>query len=140
VPVQDISRQWTVHFDPKWGGPATAQFPALVSWPTRPEPGIRFYSGTAVYEKSFALPASPALPPGDALLLDLGNLRELAEIKVNGKSCGIVWCPPFRADISAAVKPGENKLEVEVVNFWPNRIIGDASLPPAERFTRTNRK
>jgi hypothetical protein len=138
VPVQDISRQWTVHFDPKWGGPATAQFPALVSWPTRPEPGIRFYSGTAVYEKSFALPASPALPPGDALLLDLGNLRELAEIKVNGKSCGIVWCPPFRADISAAVKPGENKLEVEVVNFWPNRIIGDASLPPAERFTRTN--
>jgi len=138
VPVQDISGRWTVHFDPKWGGPATAQFPSLVSWPTRPEPGIKFYSGTAVYEKSFDLPVSPAPSPGEKLLLDLGSVRELAEIKVNGKSCGIVWCPPFRADISAAVKPGENKLEVGVVNFWPNRIIGDASLPPAERFTRTN--
>ncbi len=65
-------------------------------------------------------------------------MRELAEVKVNGKSCGIVWCPPFRVDITSAVKPGENKLEIEVVNFWPNRIIGDASLPPDQRLTQTN--
>jgi hypothetical protein len=70
--------------------------------------------------------------------LDLGEIHELAEVKVNGKSCGIVWCPPFRADVTGGVVPGENKLQVEVVNFWPNRIIGDASLPPAERFTKTN--
>jgi hypothetical protein len=57
---------------------------------------------------------------------------------VNGKSCGIVWCPPFQVDISDAVKAGENKLEIQVVNFWPNRIIGDASLPPDQRLTRTN--
>ena len=63
---------------------------------------------------------------------------EFAEIKVNGKSCGIVWCPPWRAEITDAVKPGENKLQIEVVNFWPNRIIGDASLPTNQRLTRTN--
>jgi len=59
-------------------------------------------------------------------------------VKVNGKSCGITWTPPFRADITGAVKSGANRLEIEVVNFWPNRIIGDASLPPAQRLTRTN--
>ncbi len=136
--VQDLSGPWTVHFDPKWGGPATAQFDSLVSWPERPEPGIKFYSGTAVYEKTFDLSVPPATFSGEKQLLDLGSVHALAEIKVNGKSCGIVWCPPFRADISDAVTPGENKLEVEVVNFWPNRIIGDASLPAAERLTRTN--
>ena len=132
--VQKISGSWAVHFDPKWGGPVSASFDSLVGWQTRPESGIKFYSGTATYEKTIYLPDL-----GDkTLLLDLGFVRELAEIKVNGKSCGIVWCPPFRADISMAIKPGENKLEIEVVNFWPNRIIGDASLPLEKRFTRTN--
>lgn len=133
-PVQEINGSWTVRFDPKWGGPETVQFDSLVSWPTRPEPGIKFYSGTATYEKTFEL----AAPVKSKLQLDLGNVRELAEVKVNGKSCGIVWCPPWRVDISHAVKTGENKLEIEVVNFWPNRIIGDASLPPDQRLTKTN--
>jgi len=138
-PFQEISGPWTVHFDPKWGGPASAQFDSLVDWTTRPEPGIKFYSGTAVYEKSFDLPdSSPVTRHSSRIILDLGNVFELAEVKVNGKSCGIVWAPPFRVDITDAVKPGENKLEIDVVNFWPNRIIGDASLPPDRRFTQTN--
>jgi len=134
----EIPGAWTVHFDPKWGGPETAQFDSLVSWPTRPEPGIKFYSGTAVYEKTFNLPVPSATVPGEKLFLDLGEVRELAEVKVNGKPCGIVWCPPWRVEVTEAVKWGENKLQIEVVNFWPNRIIGDASLPLAERLTRTN--
>ncbi len=138
-PVQEISGAWTVHFDPKWGGPESAQFDSLVSWPTRPEAGIKFYSGTAVYEKTFDLSAGSRITNHESkLFLDLGGVRELAEVKVNGQSCGTLWCPPFRADVTAAVKPGENKLQIEVVDFWPNRIIGDASLPPAQRFTRTN--
>jgi hypothetical protein len=68
----------------------------------------------------------------------LGDARELAEVKLNGQSCGIVWCPPWRVNVTNVVKPGENKLQIEVVNFWPNRIIGDASLPPAQRLTQTN--
>ncbi|MGA2853415.1 MAG: glycosyl hydrolase [Verrucomicrobiota bacterium] len=137
-PVREISGAWTVRFDPKWGGPASAPFDRLASWTTRPEPGIKFYSGTAVYEKSFDLPQSAIRDPQSKLWLDLGGVRELAEVKVNGKSCGIVWSPPFRLDISGAVKPGENKLEIEVVNFWPNRVIGDANLPPEQRLTKTN--
>jgi hypothetical protein len=137
-PVQEISGAWTVHFDPKWGGPASVEFDNLASWTTRVEPGIKFYSGTATYEKNFDLPVQSAAVPGAKLLLDLGDVHELAEVKVNGRPCGIVWCPPCRVDITSAANPGKNKLEIEVVNFWPNRIIGDASLPLEQRLTRTN--
>jgi hypothetical protein len=137
-PFQEISDAWTVHFDPKWGGPETAQFDSLVSWPTRSEPGIKFYSGTATYEKTFSLNDLKLKTQNSRLILDLGNVRELAEVKVNGQSCGTIWCPPWRVDVTDAVKPGENKLQIEVVNFWPNRLIGDASLPEAQRLTRTN--
>ncbi|HUC85287.1 MAG TPA: hypothetical protein VL970_08855, partial [Candidatus Acidoferrales bacterium] len=143
--VRELSGPWTVHFDPKWGGPASAQFDSLASWTARPEPGIKFYSGTATYENNFDLP--PRTPDAKSrtpdpqprpLFLDLGDVHELAEVKVNGKSCGIAWCPPFRVKVSDAVIPGENKLQIEVVNFWPNRIIGDASLPKKQRLTQTN--
>ncbi len=136
-PREELAGPWTVRFDPKWGGPASAQFEQLVSWSERPEPGIKYYSGTATYTKTFDLP--PASPtPGQRVWLDLGNVRELAEVRLNGKALGIVWAPPFRVEITGAVKPAGNALEVEVVNFWPNRIIGDASLPPEQRLTRTN--
>jgi hypothetical protein len=137
-PQQELGGSWTVTFDPKWGGPASAPFDSLVSWPQRPEPGIKFYSGTATYLKTFDLPESAISHQPSAILLDLGNVRELAEVRVNGQSLGVVWTPPFRVDITAAVKPGANRLEIEVVNFWPNRIIGDASLPPDQRLTKTN--
>ena len=137
-PVQKLSGAWTVHFDPKWGGPASAQFDSLVSWPTRSEPGIKYYSGTAVYEKTFELADTPLNIKHSRLFLDLGEVRELAEVKLNGKSCGTVWCPPWSVEVTDAVKAGENKLQIEVVNFWPNRIIGDASLPKDQRLTRTN--
>jgi hypothetical protein len=136
--LAEISGAWMVHFDPKWGGPESAQFDELVSWSVRTEPGIKFYSGTATYEKTFDLPQSAIGHRPSKIYLDLGNVHELAEVRVNGKSCGITWTPPFRVDVTDAVRPGENKLEIEVVNFWPNRIIGDASLPPAQRLTRTN--
>ncbi|MDR3457031.1 MAG: glycosyl hydrolase [Verrucomicrobiae bacterium] len=137
APGQEIAGDWTVHFDPKWGGPETAQFDSLVSWTTRPEPGIKFYSGTAVYEKTFDWKADGE-SSGKKVFLDLGNVRELAEVKVNGKSCGILWCPPWRVEVTAALRAGENNLQVEVVNFWPNRIIGDAGLPKEQRLTQTN--
>lgn len=133
--LADITGPWTVHFDPKWGGPETAQFDSLMDWTNRTEPGIKFYSGTAAYEKTFDFAGGRG---ASRIYLDLGNVHELAEVKVNGRSCGVTWCPPFRVDVTDALKSGKNKLQVEVVNFWPNRIIGDASLPPAQRFTRTN--
>jgi hypothetical protein len=134
-PLAELTGAWTVRFDPRWGGPGAVEFSTLTSWPTRSEPGIKFYSGTAVYTKTFDLPAAS---DKGRRFLDLGNVRELAEIRVNGKSCGITWAPPFRVDITDAVKPTGNTLEVEVVNFWPNRVIGDAALPVAQRLTKTN--
>ena len=138
TPVTELTGTWTVRFDPKWGGPAAVEFSHLVSWPKRDEPGIKFYSGTAVYEKTFELPSPTQTPKHQTLLLDLGNVHELAEVRVNGKFCGVMWSPPFRVDITDAVKPGVNQLEIEVVNFWPNRIIGDTTLPSDQRLTRTN--
>jgi hypothetical protein len=126
---------WQVAFDPKWGGPVTADFPRLMSWTGRPEPGIRNYSGTATYRQTFALPNGIA---GKRLSLDLGEVCELAEVRLNGQTLGVVWSPPYRVDITGVVKPTGNVLEIEVVNFWPNRIIGDAALPPSQRLTRTN--
>ena len=136
--LAEMDGAWVASFDTNWGGPTSAEFNSLVSWTERPEPGIKFYSGTATYTKTFELPNSKSETRNAKLFLDLGNVRELAEVKVNGKSCGVTWCPPFRVDITDAVKPGANKLEVEVVNFWPNRIIGDAALPKEQRLTRTN--
>ena len=135
--LSELSGAWTVRFDPKWGGPESAKFDSLVSWTTRPEPGIKFYSGTATYEKTFDWKLETGNRKAE-IFLDLGDVRELAEVKVNGKSCGILWCPPWRVDVTEALSPGENKLQIEVVNFWPNRIIGDASLPKEQRLTQTN--
>ncbi|HEY3914167.1 MAG TPA: glycosyl hydrolase, partial [Verrucomicrobiae bacterium] len=132
--MTELAGPWTVQFDPRWGGPDSVTFDKLESWTRRTEPGIKYYSGTATYHKTFTLPALT----GQKIMLDLGAVRELAEVKVNGSSCGILWTPPFRADITGAVHAGENSLEVEVVNFWPNRIIGDKALPLNKRFTRTN--
>lgn len=132
--TDELSGPWTVQFDPRWGGPVSARFDKLESWTARPEKGIKYYSGTSAYRNHFV--ASTA--PGDRLVLELGDVRELAEVKVNGQSCGIAWTPPFAVDITSAVKPGENSLEIDVVNFWPNRIIGDQFLPPEKRLTKTN--
>ncbi|MGB4727210.1 MAG: glycosylhydrolase-like jelly roll fold domain-containing protein, partial [Thermogutta sp.] len=101
-------------------------------------PGIRYYSGTAIYETEFTCTDQDLSAHGTHLWLDLGLVRELAEVFVNGRSCGVVWAPPFRVDLAGAVRAGKNELRIEVVNFWPNRIIGDASLPPEKRLTRTN--
>jgi hypothetical protein len=137
LPTFSIPGPWTVRFDPNWGGPGIVQFPQLVSWTQRPEEGIKFYSGTAVYQTSFDLPES-LRGPGQRVALDLGNVRELAEVRLNGKSLGVLWAMPFRVEVTDALKPTGNRLEIEVVNFWPNRVIGDQSLPPEKRFTRTN--
>jgi hypothetical protein len=133
APLAELAGPWSVRFDPRWGGPGAVEFASLASWPTRSEPGIKHYSGTATYTKMFDAP-----PPAGRVFLDLGKVRELAEVRVNGKSCGIVWAPPFRVEVTAALKPTGNVLEIEVVNFWPNRVIGDAALPVEKRLTKTN--
>ena len=134
--VQQITGPWKVRFDPEWGGPAETELGELTDWTGSSEEGIRYYSGKALYWKKFDL--SQPLVPGGQLFLDLGVVKNIAEVKLNGKNLGIVWTSPWRVDISETVKETGNVLEIEVINLWPNRLIGDAALPPGQRLTHTN--
>ncbi len=137
--AEEIAGPWEVSFDPKWGGPESAVFEKLGDWTKRPEPGIKYYSGTACYRKTFDLPET--MRQGKRrVYLDLGLVKDLATVRVNGKDLGVVWTAPWRVEITDALKPTGNRLEIDVVNLWPNRLIGDASLPPEKRYTVTNVK
>jgi hypothetical protein len=129
-----IAGPWRVSFDPKWGGPQSVVFEELDDWSKRPEESIRHYSGTATYRNRFKISAKPA----GRLYLHLGVVKNVAQVRINGHDAGIVWTAPWRVDIGGLVHPGENDLEIEVVNLWPNRLIGDAELPEERRMTKTN--
>ena len=135
LPVwQTLDDVWQVSFDPKWGGPAHADFPKLISWTDSPDPGIRDYSGTATYTREFNLPQTI---PSQAVL-DLGKVDVIASVAVNGQSFDDVWKPPFAINVTPALHPGKNHLEVKVANLWTNRLIADAKLPETQRLTWTN--
>jgi alpha-L-rhamnosidase len=142
-PVGVLLGPWDVAFDPAWMYPDNGTggkfvFEQLTDWTQRPENGIRYFSGTAVYRKTFPSPPAAA-EKGKELFLSLGDVREMARVRINGRDLGVVWCPPWRIPVPADVlKTMDNQLEIEVVNFWPNRLIGDAKLPAPERRTRTN--
>ena len=143
VQLQNLGGPWNVAFDPAWGGPTNAEFPELVSWTQRPEEGIKFYSGKATYRKKFDLSdAAGTAKETDRktkrLFLDLGNVKEVAEVRLNGKKLGILWCFPWRVDITRAVKPTGNVLEIDVINLCANRVIGDLNQPKEKRFTQTH--
>lgn len=136
-PLLELNGPWEVAFDPKWGGPEKITFDRLEDWAIRPEPGIKFYSGMAVYRKSFELPPGILKEHRSQILLDLGSVKNLARVRLNGRDLGIVWCAPWRVNLSAAVKPGANEIEITVANLWPNRLIGDLALPVEQRRTWT---
>ena len=126
--AREVSGPWSVRFAPGWGAPAQATFEKLVSWSSHADPAIKYYSGTAVYSAAFDLPRS-LLAKGQRLYLDLGRVEVMAEVKVNGKRFSLLWKPPYRLDITAVARAGQNTLEVAAVNLWPNRLIGDEQLP-----------
>jgi hypothetical protein len=127
--IATLKGPWQVSFDPKWGGPKEVQFDELKDWTQRPEDGIRYYSGTALYRKTFDLPSDIASQKNKKISIDLGEVNSMARVKVNGKNIGILWTAPWRVDISSANLKAHNLLEIEVVNLWPNRLIGDERLP-----------
>ncbi|MEI6950086.1 glycosyl hydrolase [Paraflavisolibacter sp. H34] len=124
----ELQGSWTVSFPPGLGAPAQVVLPRLASLHRHAEEGVKYFSGTATYTKKFTVPAS-ALAAGRSLFLDLGRVEVMAEVTVNGKPLGMLWKPPFLVDITGAARAGENVLEVQVTNLWPNRLIGDEQLP-----------
>lgn len=129
--VDELTGPWDVGFDPKWGGPAEVKFDKLEDWTKRPEPGIRYYSGTATYRKVFSLPESEISNLKSRIFLSLGIVNHIARVRLNGRDLGVVWCAPWGVEIPAGLlKPTGNELEIEVTNVWANRLIGDEQEPP----------
>ncbi len=128
-----LTGPWTLTFPPKWGAPPSVQMANLTSWTDSSVDGVKYFSGTATYSKTVQAPTI-WFRPGQHVWIDLGTVRDIAEVKVNGKSAGMVWAPPYRVDVTSALKPGANKLEIEVTNEWTNRIIGDRLLPADQKI------
>lgn len=124
---------WTVSFQPGRGAPSSVSMKTLSPLNENANMGIRYFSGIATYKTSFT---PPKVKAGQNLLLDLGEVGDLAEVRVNGQSVGTAWLAPYRIDIGKMVKPGANTLEVRVANTWVNRLIGDKQ-PGAQKVTFT---
>jgi len=138
-PSQGQIGNWTLNFPPDWGAPKQMRVPALKSWTEFKESGARYFSGTAIYRTTLSIDADD-LAAGRQLWLDLGEVREVAKIRVNGTDLTPLWKHPYSARIDELVHPGKNLLDVEVTNLWPNRLIGDLQPGVTHRFTWTNIK
>jgi pimeloyl-ACP methyl ester carboxylesterase len=135
----EIAGPWEVQFPPNLGAPPSRVFEKLVSWTTIPDDGVKYFSGTATYLKEFDVPAF-ILARGNHVELDLGQLRNVAEVELNGKPLGIRWKPPFSYDVTGVVRPSKNTLAIKITNLWANRLAGDAKLPRDKRITRITQK
>jgi hypothetical protein len=128
-----VDGPWDVGFAPPGKGVTKSlRMAQLASWPTFDDPDVKFFSGTATYATRLGVPALH-LGSDRRVLLDLGDVQNLARVRVNGRDLGVVWKAPYVVDVTSAVKAGDNTLEVEVTNTWRNRLVGDAGKPPAER-------
>lgn len=134
--VAAVNGEWEISFQPNRGAPVSITVNELSSWSTNADAGVKYFSGTATYTKTINASADWFAKDAE-LWLNLGDVKNLAEVIVNGKSLGILWKKPFRVSISGALKPGNNKLEIKVTNLWVNRLIGDAQPNVTNKITYT---
>ena len=136
TPLATVSGTWNVSFQPNRGAPAKIAIEQLISWSDSANQGVKYFSGTGTYTKTVQAPGA-WFKPGAKLWLDLGDVKNLAQISVNGKPLGVVWKPPFRMDVTAAMKPGANAIVVKVTNLWVNRLVGDQQPNVTKKYTYT---
>ena len=130
-----VEGSWNVAFQPNRGAPTSATFVKLASFTENSDAGIKYFSGTATYTKTINV---PSITKGSQIFIDLGDVKNLAEVMVNGKSLGVIWKRPFRVDITGAVKQGANNIEIKVTNLWVNRLIGDQQPGVEKKITYTS--
>jgi len=138
VPV-DLTANWEIRFDTGWGGPASFSMEKLTSWTNVENEGVKFYSGTATYTRDFIVEAD-AISGKTEAFVRFEDIQEMARVFVNGHDCGIVWLPPYKANITPWLKAGNNTIRVQVLNTWNNRIVGDLRNPGESQYTSTNIK
>jgi hypothetical protein len=131
--VADVDGSWKVSFEPDRGAPPSITLDRLTSWSDNTDAGVKYFSGAGTYTKTIQAPAA-WFRKGSRLWLDLGDVKNLAEVSVNGKNLGVIWHTPYRVDVSSALKPGSNQISVKVINAWVNRLIGDQQ-PGATKYT-----
>ena len=129
-----INSSWQVQLSRHSGAPSTVQLKNLQSLHRHPDFSVKHFSGTAVYRTAF--PFAEKLTKQNRVLLHLGRVEVVAEVELNGKGLGTLWKEPFLLDVTEALRQGANQLTVKVTNLWPNRLIGDAHLPPEEDYDR----
>jgi hypothetical protein len=125
--LMKLEGPWKVAFDTSMGGPELVEFDTLIDWSLRKETGIKYYSGSAVYSKTFIIPGYADSLKNSDILLNLGTVRNIASVKLNNKDMGVIWTAPWSINISDAIRHGKNHLEITVINLWINRLIGDES-------------
>ena len=125
---QETAGAWELRFPPGVGAPERITLEKLISWSEHSSPGVRYFSGTATYTKTIAIPPQ-MLGKNRRLYLDLGNVQVMAQVSLNGKDLGILWKSPYRVEITDTAKVGDNALQVQVTNLWVNRMVGDETLP-----------
>jgi hypothetical protein len=132
----NITGSWKLTFPKNWGAPPSAEFPELKSWTESKDSGIKYFSGTATYLKSFEFKKDVSSSNKQSIFLDLGTISKVGEVWLNDQPLGISWTKPHRYDITDLIKSGANTLRIEVVNTWSNRIIGD--ITSEKKYTYTN--
>jgi hypothetical protein len=132
--VAEVDGPWNVSFQPGRGAPASITMDKLISWSDSTDSGVKYFSGAGSYTKTIQA-SSDWFKKGARLWIDLGDVKNLAEVTVNGKSLGIVWHAPYRVDATSALKPGANEIAIKVINAWVNRLIGDQQPDATTRYT-----
>jgi hypothetical protein len=120
-----LNKTWEVSFPKGYGAPEKAAL-REGSWTDSNVFGIKYFSGTAMYQTHVDVTAKQLQ---SAIVLDLGEVKNLAEVIVNGKVVDTLWKPPFKTDVSRFLQKGVNKISVKVTNTWWNRMVGDQQLP-----------
>ncbi|KAA6309016.1 hypothetical protein EZS27_039418, partial [termite gut metagenome] len=136
--ITTVDTPWEVRFESdsvKRGPSEPVIFKELKDWAQSKDERICYFSGTAVYTTKITL---GALPKDKQLYLDLGYVSVMAKIKINGEYAGGVWTFPYKVAVNNLFRQGENTLEIEVVNTWKNRLIGDQKLPEKDRKVQSN--
>jgi hypothetical protein len=134
--VGTIEGAWDVSFEPNRGAPVKITLANLSSWSENTDEGVRYFSGHGTYNKTIDAKAD-WFRPGGQMWLDLGDVKNIAEVTVNGKSLGIAWKAPYRVNVTSALRPGPNKVEIRVANLWVNRLIGDQQPNATKKYTFT---
>jgi hypothetical protein len=129
-----VEGPWNVSFQADRGAPPSITLDKLAAWNESSDEGVKYFSGNGTYTKTIDAPATWWKKDGK-VWLDLGDVKNLAEVKINGKPVGVVWHAPYRIDVTRAMKPGANEVSIQVTNAWVNRLIGDQQPDAKVKYT-----